>query len=304
MTQKSEKKNDKFLVNFMLGGVAGAISKTCVAPIERVKLLLQVQDASTQMKGQGVKKYNGMIDCFKRVHAEQGLLSFWRGNLANCIRYFPTQALNFAFKEKYQKIFIRHDKNTDFWKWFAGMLASGGAAGATGMCFVYPLDFARTRLGADVGKSAAERQFNGIFDCMRKIIKADGPTGLYQGFTISVIGIIIYRATFFGLYDSSKAMAYENPKDAPIWFAFTVGFTVETLAGIIAYPIDTVRRRMMMQSGTGAERMYSGSLDCTKKIFQNEGGIPPFYKGCFSNILRGLGGAIVLVMYDEMKKKL
>ena len=48
------------------------------------------------------------------------------------------------------------------------------------MCFVYPLDFARTRLGADVGKSAAERQFTGIFDCMGKIIKSDGITGLYQ----------------------------------------------------------------------------------------------------------------------------
>ena len=59
----------------------------------------------------------------------QGLRSFWRGNLANIIRYFPTQALNFAFKEKYQKFFIRHDKNTDFWKFFAGMLAAGGAAG-------------------------------------------------------------------------------------------------------------------------------------------------------------------------------
>jgi len=295
-------KNDKFYINFLLGGVAGGISKTVVAPIERVKLLLQVQDASTQMKAGGTKKYTGMVNCFTRVYAEQGLLSFWRGNMANIIRYFPTQALNFAFKEKYQKIFIRHDKKTDFWKFFAGMLAAGGAAGATGMCFVYPLDFARTRLGADVGKSAAERQFNGIFDCMKKIIKADGVTGLYQGFTISVFGIIIYRATFFGLYDTAKAMAYDDPKKAHFVFAFIVGFTVETLAGIIAYPIDTVRRRMMMQSGTGADRMYSGSIDCAKKIFVNEGGIQPFYKGCFSNILRGLGGAIVLVMYDEMKK--
>jgi len=299
----ADKKNDKFYINFLLGGVAGGISKTVVAPIERVKLLLQVQDASQQMKGpSGTKKYTGMTNCFTRVYAEQGLLSFWRGNMANIIRYFPTQALNFAFKEKYQKIFIRHDKKTDFWKFFAGMLAAGGAAGATGMCFVYPLDFARTRLGADVGKSAAERQFSGIFDCMKKIVASDGPTGLYQGFTISVIGIIIYRATFFGFYDTIKAMAYDDPKKANMIFAFCVGFAVETAAGIIAYPIDTVRRRMMMQSGTGSERMYNGSIDCARKIFANEGGIAPFYKGCFSNILRGLGGAIVLVMYDEMKK--
>ena len=146
---------ENFYINFMLGGVSGTISKTVVAPIERVKLLLQVQDASAQMTGAGVKKYTGMTNCFARVQAEQGFISFWRGNMANCVRYFPTQALNFAFKEKYQKIFIRHDKRTDFWKFFAGMLAAGGAAGATSMAFVYPLDFARTRLGADVGKTAA-----------------------------------------------------------------------------------------------------------------------------------------------------
>lgn len=245
-----------------------------------------------------------MTDCFKRVQAEQGFLSFWRGNMANIIRYFPTQALNFAFKEKYQKIFCRYDKKTDFWKFFAGMLASGGAAGATSMAFVYPLDFARTRLGADVGNTAATRQFNGIFDCMKQIVKADGIVGLYQGFTVSVVGIIVYRAAFFGFYDTIKAMAFENPEDAGMLFSFCVGFAVETCAGIIAYPIDTVRRRMMMQSGVkGDARMYNGSIDCTRKIFANEGGIPSFYKGCFSNILRGMGGAIVLVLYDEMKKR-
>jgi len=291
------------MVDFMLGGVSGGISKTVVAPIERVKLLLQVQDASAQMSGAGVKKYSSMTNCFSRVYSEQGMLSFWRGNWANVVRYFPTQAMNFACKEKYQKLFCKHDKKTDFWKFFGEMLLSGGAAGATGLCVVYPLDFTRTRLGADIGKSAAERQFTGTVDCMKKIVKADGLTGLYQGFTISVIGIFIYRAAFFGLYDTAKVMAFEHPNQAGILFSFCIGFTVETIAGIIAYPIDTVRRRMMMQSGNTAEqRLYHGSIDCTKKIFANEGGISPFFKGCLSNVIRGLGGAIVLVLYDELKK--
>ena len=98
-------------------------------------------------------------------------------------------------------------------------------------------------------------------------------------------------------------MAFEHPNQAGILFSFCIGFTVETIAGIIAYPIDTVRRRMMMQSGNTAEqRLYHGSIDCTKKIFANEGGISPFFKGCLSNVIRGLGGAIVLVLYDELKK--
>jgi solute carrier family 25 (adenine nucleotide translocator) protein 4/5/6/31 len=292
----------EFILNFCMGGVAGGISKTIVAPIERVKLLLQVQAASAQMKSGGTAQYTGMVNCFSRVHKEQGFLSFWRGNMANILRYFPTQALNFAFKEKYQTLFIRHDIKTDFWKYFGEMLLAGGAAGATGMCFVYPLDFCRTRLGADVGKSAAERQFTGLGDCIKKIYRSDGFTGLYQGFTISVFGIFVYRATFFGFYDTAKAFCYDDPKKANFIFSFCVGFSVETLAGLVAYPIDTVRRRLMMQSGLKEHRLYQGSFDCIKKIYAQEGGVTPFYKGCFSNILRGLGGAIVLVMYDEMKK--
>lgn len=87
-----------------------------------------------------------MVDCFIRIPKEQGFLSYWRGNLVNVIRYFPTQALNFAFKDKYKHIFMSGvDKKTQFGKWFVANLASGGCAGATSLCFVYPLDYARTR---------------------------------------------------------------------------------------------------------------------------------------------------------------
>ena len=90
--------------------------------------------------------FPGIVDAFVRIPKEQGMSAFWRGNLANVIRYFPTQALNFAFKDVYKNIFMKGvDKKTQFWAWFAANLASGGAAGATSLCFVYPLDFARTR---------------------------------------------------------------------------------------------------------------------------------------------------------------
>lgn len=124
-----------------------------------------------------------------RIPQEQGIISYWRGNLANVIRYFPTQALNFAFKDKFKQIFLSGvDKRTQFWRYFAGNLASGGAAGATSLCFVYPLDFARTRLAADVGKGAGERQFKGLGDCLVKVFKSDGMMGLYRGFNVSVQG--------------------------------------------------------------------------------------------------------------------
>jgi len=202
-----------FLKDFIAGGVAAAISKTAVAPIERVKLLLQVQHISKQISEE--QRYKGMVDCFVRIPKEQGFLSYWRGNFANVIRYFPTQALNFAFKDKYKQVFLGGvDKKTQFWRYFMGNLASGGAAGATSLCFVYPLDFARTRLAADVGKGSTQREFTGLGNCIAKIFKTDGIVGLYRGFGVSVQGIIIYRAAYFGFFDTAKGML-PDPKNTP-----------------------------------------------------------------------------------------
>ena len=91
-----------FMLDFIAGGISAAVSKTVVAPLERVKIILQIQDASKFIPKD--QQYKGMVDCFSRVHKEQGFLSFWRGNVVNVVRYFPTQALNFAFKDTYKKV--------------------------------------------------------------------------------------------------------------------------------------------------------------------------------------------------------
>lgn len=288
-----------FAKDFIAGGVSAAVSKTAVAPIERVKLLLQVQHASKQIAVD--KRYKGIVDAFVRIPQEQGIMAYWRGNLANVIRYFPTQALNFAFKDVYKQIFMSGvDKKTQFWRWFVANLASGGAAGATSLCFVYPLDFARTRLGADVGKGAAEREFTGLANCLAKTVKSDGIVGLYRGFNVSVQGIIIYRAAYFGFYDSASGML-PDPKKTPLVIKWMIAQVVTTVSGIISYPFDTVRRRMMMQSGRAkSEIMYKNTIDCWAKIYKSEGG-GAFFKGALSNVLRGTGGALVLVFYDELK---
>lgn len=291
-----------FAKDFLAGGISAAVSKTAVAPIERVKLILQVQAANKQIvAGQ---EYKGIIDCFVRIPKEQGFGAFWRGNLANVIRYFPTQALNFAFKDVYKQVFLGGvDQKTQFWRYFVGNLASGGAAGATSLCFVYPLDYARTRLGADVGKGAADRQYNGLVDCIKKTVKSDGIVGLYRGFSVSVQGIIIYRAAYFGCYDTARG-SLPDPKNSPFIVNFGIAQVVTITSGILSYPFDTVRRRMMMQSGRAkADIMYKNTLDCWVKIAKQEG-TGAFFKGALSNVFRGTGGALVLVFYDELKKLL
>jgi len=287
---------EAFLKDLAAGGVSGAIAKTLTAPIERVKLLIQTQDANPKIMSGEVPRYTGIVNCFTRVAAEQGIGSFWRGNLANIIRYFPTQAFNFAFKDTFKNLFPNYNPKTHFWQFFAANMASGGLAGAASLMIVYPLDFARTRLASDVGKGST-REFTGLANCLTTIAKKSGPLALYQGFGVSVQGIIVYRGAYFGLYDSTKGTIIT--KDSSFLAKFVVAQVVTNAAGIISYPFDTIRRRLMMQAG-GKEKLYDGTVDAFRKILAKEGA-GAFFKGAFSNVLRGVGGALVLVMYDELK---
>jgi len=190
-----------FAIDFLMGGVSAAVSKTAAAPIERVKLLIQNQDEMIK-SGRLAQPYKGIGDCFGRVIKEEGFAALWRGNLANVLRYFPTQALNFAFKDSFKRMFGFNKDKDGYWKWFGGNLASGGLAGAASLTLVYSLDYARTRLANDnkaAKKGGGERQFNGLVDVYRKTLATDGVAGLYRGFNISCVGIIVYRGLYFGM---------------------------------------------------------------------------------------------------------
>jgi len=284
-----------FFESFMLSGVAAGVSKTAAAPIERVKLLVQNQDEMIK-QGRLDKPYNGVIDCTTRVLKTEGVYPFWRGNLANVLRYFPTQALNFAFKDTIKAMFKTSKDAPNYLK-FGTNIASGGAAGTMSLLFVYSLDYARTRLANDAKGKGGERQFNGLVDVYVKTLKSDGIQGLYRGFTISAVGIFIYRGMYFGLYDTLKPLLLG--KDAGVGISFLLGWAVTVTAGLMSYPIDTVRRRMMMTSGGGVK--YKGSMDCFVQVVKNEG-FMSLMKGAGANILRGVAGAGVLAGFDKFKE--
>jgi len=290
-------KNLSFAESFMLSGCAAMIAKTAAAPIERVKLMVQNQDEMLKT-GRLDRPYTGVMDCGARILKDEGIIPFWRGNMANVLRYFPTQALNFAFKDKIKAMFKSKKTDPAYVK-FGYNIISGGAAGAMSLCFVYSLDYARTRLANDakgVKKGGGERQFNGLLDVYKKTLAADGISGLYRGFVISCVGIMVYRGFYFGLYDTLKPMFLGE--DAGVLVSFCLGYGVTVGAGLMSYPIDTIRRRMMMTSGEAVK--YSGSLDCTMQILKSEG-VPSFFKGAGANILRGMAGAGVLAGFDKLK---
>ncbi|PSR95401.1 ADP,ATP carrier protein, partial [Actinidia chinensis var. chinensis] len=233
----SEKGLTGFAIDFLMGGVSAAVSKTAAAPIERVKLLIQNQDEMIK-SGRLSEPYKGIGDCFKRTIADEGFGSLWRGNTANVIRYFPTQALNFAFKDYFKRLFNFKKDRDGYWKWFAGNLASGGAAGASSLLFVYSLDYARTRLANDAkaAKKGGERQFNGLIDVYRKTMQSDGIAGLYRGFNISCVGIIVYRGLYFGMYDSLKPVVLTGKMQDSFFASFALGWVITNGAGLASYP--------------------------------------------------------------------
>ena len=132
---------------------------------------------------------------------------------------------------------------------------------------VYPLDFARTRL-ANQAKSGQSGEYGGLLDCMRKTYRSDGFEGLYRGFTVSCMCMVIYRGFYFGIYDSVKPILPVDMRDN-MGVNFALGWAVTVGSGLASYPIDTIRRRMMMTSGE-AEK-FTGSIDCARKILAKEG---------------------------------
>jgi len=283
-----------FFENFMLAGVAAGVSKTVAAPIERVKLLVQNQDEMIK-QGRLDRPYKGVLDCCSRVMQTEGIYPFWRGNLANVLRYFPTQALNFAFKDAI-KVAFATPKDAGQARKFTMNILSGGMAGTCSLLFVYSLDYARTRLANDAKGKGGERQFNGLIDVYTKTLKSDGIQGLYRGFAISAVGIFIYRGMYFGLFDTLKPLLLGDSPNVTL--SFLLGWGVTITAGLMSYPIDTIRRRMMMTSGGGVK--YKGSIDCGLQILKNEG-FMSMMKGAGANILRGVAGAGVLAGFDKFQ---
>lgn len=180
-------------------GFSGVLAKTVVAPIERVKLLLQTQAVNARISQ--TKTYSGGIACLKDLIEKEGVLALWRGNTANVIRYFPNQAFNFALKDKFRRFLgvstspgSEGKQNMQMAIVMWNNVIAGSAAGATTSVLTYPLDMARTRLATDISLSAVQgqgkgqRQFSGVWDCVRQSYVEGGLLRVYRGFPLSICG--------------------------------------------------------------------------------------------------------------------
>jgi solute carrier family 25 (adenine nucleotide translocator) protein 4/5/6/31 len=135
-------------------------------------------------------------------------------------------------------------------------------------------------------------------DALAQTVASDGFRGVYRGFDIALVGVVAWRAFYFGGYEAATAKLLGDRRNGTLAQRWVLAQAVTTASGTLIYPLDSVRRRMMMQSGR-KDHLYSSSVDCFRKVFAQEG-IAGFYRGISANILRGFGGALMLVLVDEI----
>ena len=256
------------------------------------------------------------------VYHIEGIRAFWRGNLPNVLRTAGQAGLNFALMDYYKTVagsgfvetsIIQQQSDTEELQRRRNLVVSfvsGGLAGGTATTVLYPAEFLRTRLAMDQGRSLETRQYRGMQDCVFKTLNTDGIRGLYQGYGIALWGSVLYRLLLMGGYDALKTELQhirDKQNDSnPMKFAerFVLAQTVSLTAGTLCYPIDSVRRRLMMQAGLPINlRTYRGSIHCFKVVWAQEG-LRGFYLGLAPNLVRSVGGALMLVAYDVLKVKL
>ncbi|CAD8182666.1 unnamed protein product [Paramecium pentaurelia] len=277
-----------FLRDFLIGGVSASISKSAVIPFQTIKLLYEPQDS-------------GLLGCFIRVCKQEPISAFWRGSLTILTMYAPNKALNFAFNDVYKTLFCSYCKQQDSkeqkYLLFLGNMLSGGSAGGTSLLLIYPLDFARNRQDIVISKKIG-RQFKSVIDCGKKVYKQEGLLALYKGFGIQALGIIAYRSVYFGFYDTAKETIFKDRMMSNFVSKFIVAYSISSTAAIVSSPLDTIRRRMMMQLRS-PQLNYKNSIDCTVQIFNKEG-FKSFFKGAFNYPQRVSSSALCLVLYDQI----
>jgi hypothetical protein len=280
------------------GGIAGAVSKTCVAPLERIKLLLQVHG----MHAKPGTPSPGILGVTRRILMEDGPVGFFRGNTANVARIIPTKGVLFACNDYYRSLFKVSPTDPEPTR----LVACGSAAGITATLATYPLDLVRSRLMMGGGAPGEVMVYTGIVDCFAKTFRAEGVRGFYGGLGPTLCGIVPYAGVSFASFDLlKKYMPKDDEGHTPTQYKLLCGASAGFISQTVSYPVDTVRRRMQLQGssavgGGAAARLYSSSLACAASVFRNEG-YAGFYRGLSANLLRAAPNtAIQFTAYEKL----
>ncbi|XP_027362570.1 mitochondrial adenine nucleotide transporter ADNT1-like [Abrus precatorius] len=302
--------------SLVAGGVAGGLSRTAVAPLERLKILLQVQNSQNI-------KYTGSIQGLKYIWKTEGFRGMFKGNGTNCARIIPNSAVKFFTYEQASKgvlwLYQRQSGNEEAQLTPVLRLGAGACAGIIAMSATYPMDLVRGRL--TVQTEASPRQYRGIFHALSTVFREEGPRALYKGWLPSVIGVIPYVGLNFSVYESlkdwfirSKPFGIAQDSELNVTTRLACGAVAGTVGQTVAYPLDVIRRRMQMGGWKDAASVvagevnskveYTGMVDAFRKTVQREG-FGALYKGLVPNSVKVVPSiAIAFVTYEKVKDML
>ncbi|XP_010661886.1 mitochondrial adenine nucleotide transporter ADNT1 isoform X2 [Vitis vinifera] len=296
------------------GGVAGGVSRTAVAPLERLKILLQVQNPHNI-------KYNGTIQGLKYIWKTEGFRGLFKGNGTNCARIIPNSAVKFFSYEQASKgILYLYQQQTGNDAQLTPLLrlGAGACAGIIAMSATYPMDMVRGRLTVQTENSPY--QYRGMFHALSTVLRQEGPRALYKGWLPSVIGVVPYVGLNFAVYESlkdwlikSKAFGLVHDNELGVTTRLACGAAAGTIGQTVAYPLDVIRRRMQMigwkdaasiVTGEGRSKApieYTGMVDAFRKTVRHEG-IGALYKGLVPNSVKVVPSiALAFVTYEMVK---
>ncbi|KAL5333474.1 mitochondrial carrier domain-containing protein [Aspergillus crustosus] len=269
---------------FFAGGIAGAVSRTIVSPLERLKILLQIQTV-------GRDEYKLSIwQALKKIGKEEGWRGFMRGNGTNCIRIIPYSAVQFGSYNFYKK-FAEPSPGADLTP--IRRLICGAAAGISSCVVTYPLDIVRTRLSiqsasfAALKRESAGERLPGMFTTMGFIYKNEGGfPALYRGLIPTVAGVAPYVGLNFMTYESvRKYLTPEGDTSPSVLRKLLAGAISGGIAQTFTYPFDVLRRRFQINTMSNMGYQYASIFDAVRVIMAEEG-VRGLYKGITPNLLK------------------
>lgn len=268
------------------GAIAGAVSRTCTAPLDRLKIYMQVFAAKRSLNLAGV---------WKMMVAEGGYLSLWRGNGVNVLKITPETGIKFMAYEQYKKIFLVHKSTLQVHERFV----AGSLAGVTSQTIIFPMEVLKIRMG--LGKSG---QYMGIFHCAQNMLRNEGPRAFFKGYVPNSIGIIPYAGIDLAVYESVKNMYLQKygqkRTDPGVFVLLGCGTFSSTCGQLASYPLALIRTRMQAQAVVKGEPEMN-MLQQFARIVQGEGWTG-LYRGMAPNFLKVVPAvSISYVVYEHMK---
>ncbi|PRP81223.1 hypothetical protein PROFUN_02057 [Planoprotostelium fungivorum] len=276
--------------HFVAGGAAGAVSRTTVSPLERLKILYQVQP-------RGQEEYKTIRGSLTKMYRDEGWRGYFKGNGTNIVRIVPYSAAQFAAFEQFKKMLTKPGEK-DLTP--LNRLNAGAMAGIVSVVVTYPLDLIRTRLSV---QSTTAPKYNGIAHAWKMIIKQEGVHALFKGITPTVMGVAPYVGLNFMTYETLKAFVKTNMNPEPTTTQLlTCGGMAGAIAQTITYPCDVLRRKMQMQGFNESHPVYGSTWNAVRTVWAQETW-RGFYKGLIPNYLKVVPAiSISFVTYEYCKK--